>query len=1427
MDHSPSAPAALREPVKPRRLFVGHQEQQKQADVDSHESCGDDEISELSKSEYRDPPLSLTDSKSELLLDSSHVSACTSKSRRSLLDPIAYSGSDDRSVVSISNYFGSSARSDFNSRLSWCSNKSLISDQGAGDLMKRTQFEVNSNHNMDFPFCPHRQRLKEQQLEHEYEEDESLCGEDSLSGNQKQHDDDGISVASASTLNVSTIVRTASHIRIASPRTKYISGCIKSHRNPRMSLILRRKVTSQLNLQHMGMGDGMGVLFAEALGDLPYVDTIDISDNNLTDASLNSIIKSIVCIPSVTSLNVSQNDVDSVSSTALAEYLRSPVCALRKLILRRADIDDCECGKFVTALTHNTTLELLDLSHNLLGQAETLNTVMPDLVTAGEALGDLLSCGTCHLKSLVVSWNMIRLDGAVAIAESLSDNQYLTSLDLSYNALGREAGEALGGALLTNRTLRDLNIANNSLNFSACFAICVGVEENLSMQQLILDGNPVGEGGGQVLMQIPLCSTTKVKLSATRCNFSVRDENSKFDIRSPDGHYELDMSSHYERAIVIKLMRLVASHTSNVFIRFAYVSKDRMNYAASRLGNTATSTIAKKLTSRTIGFGGEDKALIPSYAKEIELVQVNRVLTASQLDKNEQKTLESLHGIERAAMDVNLCREMFMKCDKDGDGSLNSFELDALLSNVGIKLEPEVLQQAIGVYDIDGTGELDVNEFLDFLKGQREEARARIRSLTEFPVMVLKSDPDQPYVPPTSGTLFVQVGDSYNDKGGAKTVSSVDHANMMDLVRKGVDSVSKTLELSIQNAKLRLKEAKHIYSAMNVEIRDAAVTVAKLLPHMAHAVEARSLMMHAINFDKRSLNRLKKIMGNSLYPLIGIYNGYYSLDLSKEMDRLCMARLLMQSQRHMKYCIDKSLSSKGTTGDLSQLGDWSSFRNAIVNGEPAHISTDLFNPMPKRGTVSFDFCGENKAPRETAVMKDARCVNVLLNMSLAQRKDKRTLEKELRKFTEVAWSALPGRGTFVPINDRIRAEEIHLCMHKFYGRLQTRANQYEKVLAHEEVLVEGEADFADVCREANTLTQDSDSDSDDSLSHVVFDPSELTKIAKQTDMNLDYLNRAVTSTQGKYMSEWNGGSDLKSSRRNAVLSAYPCGSTINEEGEISESDSDDGSSCNSSRNSSSRKESSFDFFATSPKNRKDSVDQEAVIAPSGRRRLGIKHLSKSQEYMIGMSNDMSQIARNVALHHNTKCIRIIEALVDILTRVFIRARHLALIVRWFHAGRLYRTRHFGTYRVELIIHLYSRVVDIHNFDLVLRELSTFETACLYCRMGILYFFNPLKPEGGWYLDISHREERVVAKLLAVLSVVEPGQSWLDEYFRWHHTTDCIPGWELTKSWLTEEGMPRRGLMYVNYYSGEGIKKRGCVADVAMRKSLFHLVWRPV
>lgn len=217
----------------------------------------------------------------------------------------------------------------------------------------------------------------------------------------------------------------------------------------------------------------------------------------------------------------------------------------------------------------------------------------------------------------------------------------------------------------------------------------------------------------------------------------------------------------------------------------------------------------------------------------------------------------------------------------------------------------------------------------------------------------------------------------------------------------------------------------------------------------------------------------------------------------------------------------------------------------------------------------------------------------------------------------------------------------------------------------------------------------------------------------------------------------------------------------------------------------------------------------------------LKLLCETDEFFIKLKD---QLESKCLLSTGGKAQRLIDLLEDAFARHYIYARHLALILECFlQYGYIKQTKFFGTYRVDLAIALFARVVDVHNFEFVLEVMSPYEVGCFYCRIGWLNVYNPCKPEGSWELDLSRREERIVAKTLCCLATSEPGDNWTFQTFRWMRSMESMPGWELTQPWLTEVGMPMRGLVNITYYSGEGKMKKGCRPYVSYRKSLLNLV----
>ena len=142
----------------------------------------------------------------------------------------------------------------------------------------------------------------------------------------------------------------------------------------------------------------------------------------------------------------------------------------------------------------------------------------------------------------------------------------------------------------------------------------------------------------------------------------------------------------------------------------------------------------------------------------------------------------------------------------------------------------------------------------------------------------------------------------------------------------------------------------------------------------------------------------------------------------------------------------------------------------------------------------------------------------------------------------------------------------------------------------------------------------------------------------------------------------------------------------------------------------------------------------------------------------------------------SRAAKVVEVLVEAFEHSFLMCRHMELMCDLFQIlGTTLATHFFGTYRVELVVTLFGCLVDLHNFELVLRALTSFEAACVICRVGWLNIFNPLKPQGAYELDLSRHEERVIYKYINVLGTNEAGENFHEQSFRWERGMDPIPG----------------------------------------------------
>jgi hypothetical protein len=243
------------------------------------------------------------------------------------------------------------------------------------------------------------------------------------------------------------------------------------------------------------------------------------------------------------------------------------------------------------------------------------------------------------------------------------------------------------------------------------------------------------------------------------------------------------------------------------------------------------------------------------------------------------------------------------------------------------------------------------------------------------------------------------------------------------------------------------------------------------------------------------------------------------------------------------------------------------------------------------------------------------------------------------------------------------------------------------------------------------------------------------------------------------------------------------------------------------------KNNSIDAIVNSNNNgtrtsRKNQIIEEKIPEkPKTNRYIPLDSFIKKSE-VNGILFDFNQLHKSKKVKSSHKAQRVNEYIEQTFGKKILLVRQVAFIIDKFEKlGSIVKLEFFSTHRVDMIINLFDRIIDIQNFDIILRLLNPFEKACLYCRLGWLILFNPLRPDNCYELNLSRFEERRVLKILLLLQFKDfdnvscvPDGNWIEKEFKWRRNIDKIENWVIPDEWKTEIGIPRRGIVFINYSS---------------------------
>jgi Ran GTPase-activating protein (RanGAP) involved in mRNA processing and transport len=610
-------------------------------------------------------------------------------------------------AVERENYFGPEARSAFfdyyhhlsRQRFSTISKSAIVrSDENEVELEEERHTDLDQSKlyetgsQKSFKFAEKKYPDQFSPVGHSLKKSTSLDREDTytwLRVNEERQSEEEKRLVLDHLLSVDSILSNRmSTDRPASARTKFLRGCVDKGILPHPSLIIRKDITTMLNVSSLGIGNEVAILLAEALDSLPLLVGLSIADNNLTDAGLVPIVMKLSLCKNLRLFDLSNNKVDTQTAIALRNFLSSESCNLVVLRMQNANVDDYEAAQFMAAIGVRRTIKELDLCHNLLGSHEF--AVNRSKLTAGEAIGQMLKSENCGLKILKLAWNMIRFESAKALVESVQYNQTLIYLDLSYNHLGIEAGEILGNALHSNQTLRALKLAHNNLTARPTLVIFAGVKSCRTLRELDLSENPIGEEGARSLLLLNILEGDRVKTNIKNCSVRITDPNCWFEPFSPKGEYILSLSDFYERAVCFELLNIVA-RDKDLEIRKCQYQTDQGSWI-----DLPLKIFVEPLTVRSDSDGKFDELPVEDFHLASDIMAPKDKMSEKVTDTPSNSSTSQFMGrasqqfAENIKGDLNSLREMFRETsnrifeqyDTDHSGWLDREELAYILEQL-------------------------------------------------------------------------------------------------------------------------------------------------------------------------------------------------------------------------------------------------------------------------------------------------------------------------------------------------------------------------------------------------------------------------------------------------------------------------------------------------------------------------------------------------------------------------------------------------------------------------------------------------------------------------------------------------------------------------------------------------------------------------
>ncbi|XP_032898042.1 ribonuclease inhibitor-like [Amblyraja radiata] len=300
--------------------------------------------------------------------------------------------------------------------------------------------------------------------------------------------------------------------------------CIQYEGMLRLEALLHK--CQVLRLEGNNLGDsGIKILSKILTDSKSKTQTVGLADNNLTHCCVEALVSLTTATSPLKELELGYNKLGDCGVKLLSAALGCRQCKLHKLRLNKNDLTSACAEDLARALCTNRSLTEVDgLKNNgfTCSPAEKLATVLrrnrslKELDLDHNKLGDrgmqlltmALSDSDCQIQELMhVPARMIleihKLDTASCakdLAAALCATPSLTKLELGENYLGNSGVKVLSTAFRDpDCKIQKLSLNNNQLTDSSARDIASTLNANISLTQLDLGENTLGDSGVKML----------------------------------------------------------------------------------------------------------------------------------------------------------------------------------------------------------------------------------------------------------------------------------------------------------------------------------------------------------------------------------------------------------------------------------------------------------------------------------------------------------------------------------------------------------------------------------------------------------------------------------------------------------------------------------------------------------------------------------------------------------------------------------------------------------------------------------------------------------------------------------------------------------------------------------------------------------------